>query len=116
MISPDQVELSTRDITVFPYIPLTDNSLMKNVVASRTIPTGSIIHEKTIIQKPAITSGDIVFVEAGKGSVKVSVQTRAREKGAIGDKIWVENSITHQIFQVEVTGPGTAAISSKGVL
>jgi hypothetical protein len=40
------------------------------------------------------------------GPVKVSVIMRAREKGTLGDRIWVQNEMNHKLFKVKIVGKG----------
>jgi flagella basal body P-ring formation protein FlgA len=112
-ITRDCLKTVSRDITVLRYTPYYDFEKLGSVTASRTIPAGTILHEKLLVLTPVVVKGDLVYVTADRGAVKVSVPALARENGAIGERIWVENSETHKIFQVEITGTGKAAISAR---
>jgi len=111
-ITPDHIEISTRDITVLRYNPISGLDAVQNMVASRAISAGAIIHEKMLRPVPAVLKGDLVYVTAQRGAVKISVPVRAREEGGIGERIWVENSESNRIFKVTITGKGQAVISS----
>ncbi len=112
-VTPDCVELAARDITRFRHEPYESAGQLRGTVAARTIPQGTILHSGFLKLKPAVYKGDVVYVVFEKGSVKVSVPVRAREDGAVGERIWVENTETHRIFQVEITGAARAVISSQ---
>jgi flagella basal body P-ring formation protein FlgA len=112
-LNPDCFEMSERNITVFRYNPILCNEGLQNRIASRTIPPGTIIHQNLTSVKPVINKGDMISVITRCGAVMVSLQVRAREDGAIGDRIFVENPDTHQIFQVRIQNQGIAAIVSR---
>jgi flagella basal body P-ring formation protein FlgA len=113
VISPADLVMTEKDITVFRYDPFFTTAEACGMIACRTIPAGAIIHSGMISPLPAVCKGDIISVTASEGVVRVSLKVRARENGLIGDKIYVENTDSHKIFMVKITGPGIAATVSR---
>lgn len=100
------IELRKMDITAYRYTPISDVSSLINKIAVKTISPGTIIHKQCIKSAPSVSKGDIVYITLEKGNVRISVPARAREDGCVGEKIWVENTKSHRLIQVEVGGKG----------
>jgi flagella basal body P-ring formation protein FlgA len=102
--------IEKRDITNFNYIPCTRLSDVCNKTASRTVSPGTIIHEKIIAKTPDIERDEQVQVIVNNGRVKISMSALAREAGCCGDKIWVENEMTHKLLKVKIVEPGRVVL------
>jgi flagella basal body P-ring formation protein FlgA len=99
-------EIRRTDITNYRnkcYIGIDE---LSDHIASRTISPGAVIHEKMVQKTPAIMRDDAVELLIHNRSVNVSITALARESGAIGDKIWVENPLSHELIRVTVSGKG----------
>jgi flagella basal body P-ring formation protein FlgA len=112
-ITPECMELDTRDITALRYAPLDTVSQLGELIAGRTISAGTILSDEFVKHKPVVTKGDIVYIAINKGAIRISVPARARENGSVGERIWVENTDTHHIFRVEIRGAKEAILSSQ---
>jgi flagella basal body P-ring formation protein FlgA len=102
--------IEKRDITNFNYIPYTKLSDVCNKTASRTVSPGTIIHEKIIAKTLDIERDEQVQVIVNNGRVKISMSALAREAGCCGDKIWVENEMTHKLLKVKIVEPGRVVL------
>jgi len=98
--------IEKRDITKFNNTSFVNTADIKNLVAFRTISSGSIIHEKLTSKIPLVHKNEQVYVISGKGNVRVSMIMFARESGALGDWIWVENDLSHKLMKTKVIGKG----------
>ncbi|MBD3392447.1 MAG: flagellar basal body P-ring formation protein FlgA [Chitinivibrionales bacterium] len=112
-VGRDAVELVERDITRLRYQHYSDANDVRGMLAMRTIPEGTILHGRMIEHEPVVRKGDLVYIRANKGAITVSVPARAREDGAVGSRIWVENTNSHKIIRVEIVGKGKAIIPSQ---
>lgn len=90
------------DITNYTPIPFFAAEEINDRVASRTILQGTILNQQLCTALPVINKGDAVSIEMQKGSVRIAVSAMARENGSIGEKIWVENSVTHKLIRVTI--------------
>ncbi len=106
VISGEQLEIVPMDITNFRYNPIIDKDLAIGRVAIRTLTPGMMLNKKCIKIAPEIEKGDNVVILVNKGPIRVSVPARAREEGAKGDRIWVENLKTHKLIRVIVSEKG----------
>lgn len=110
LLTQDNCVLGKKDITRFGYEPFLSISDIGSYVATRTIPKETIIHNKLITKRPVIIKDDQVFVVSSQGPIRVSVIMRAREDGAVGDRIWVENPESHKLLKTKVVGKGRVSL------
>jgi flagellar basal body P-ring formation protein FlgA len=105
-LTNDNCEIEKKDISHFAYNPLTSYSEMKDLIASRAIARDVIIHDKLTTRFPVIGKDEQVNVMVDKGKIRISIIMRSRQQGAIGDKIWVENELSHKLIKTRVVGKG----------
>jgi flagella basal body P-ring formation protein FlgA len=105
-IGPGNCMLELRDITTFARDPITSWDQCKGTRATRTINPGRIIHPGFFEQVPAIERGDQVKIVAAKGNVAITVDGIAKESGATGDKIWVENTASNKLIRTKIIDKG----------
>jgi flagella basal body P-ring formation protein FlgA len=98
--------VARKDITRFACNPYTDLSQLNDHVANRSLQAETIIHDKLTSRIPIIGKDEQVYVVVDRGQVRVSIIMRAREQGGLGDKIWVENEITHKLLKTKIIGKG----------
>jgi flagella basal body P-ring formation protein FlgA len=108
------VEMQRLDITRFAPVPLTVKGQLDNKRAARTIAPGTILHDRLFTVIPVVEKGDEVSIEYSAGRVSVAVAGIARERGGIGDRIWVENRETRRLIRVEIRDRGRVSIPQKG--
>lgn len=113
-ISSQDFEFKEMDITRFAPAPYTEADHIEGMRASRTINPGMILHDRMVQAIPAVDKGDRVQILLQKGRIKVAVSAIAREPGGIGDRIWVENTVSNKLVQVVVTGKGTVKAPQGG--
>jgi flagella basal body P-ring formation protein FlgA len=102
------------DITRFGHESIPSASELKNMVATRTISKGAIIYAQMVARRPIVAKDDQVFVVVERGRIKVSIAMRARENGAMGDKIWVENEVSHKLIKTLVVGKNEVTVLDGG--
>jgi flagella basal body P-ring formation protein FlgA len=105
-LSAENCQIERKDITRFGYEPITNLSSLKDYLTIRTVPKETIIHEKMVMRAPVIAKDELVYLVVESGVVKVSALMRAREAGAVGDRIWVENEMSHKLIKAIVVGKG----------
>lgn len=106
MLSQENCSLERKDITHFAGNPFTDLSQLNDLIANRTIQPETILYDKLTSRMPIIGKDEQVYVVVDRGQVRVSIIMRAREQGALGDKIWVENELTHKLLKTKIVGKG----------
>ena len=116
ILSAENCSVESHDITHCNFSPLSTLKEIENTKSSRNIALGSIIHERLLSKIPVIERDDQVMVIVTHGRVKICMSVRARQAGSIGEKIWVENEMTHKLLKTKVidhrnvillTGEGT---------
>ena len=115
LVTTDNCEVRTMDITHFSPNPLRTMSALAGKRASRTIRPGRILHDRMVKIIPVIEKGDPVAIEVRKGRISVSVAGIARERGGIGDRIWVENKKTNKLIRVQIRKKGSVTVLQGGV-
>jgi flagella basal body P-ring formation protein FlgA len=115
-IGPNTIALARRDITHFRFEPLYDTREVVGKAAARTIQTGLILHANLFKQQPVVLKGDCLDVSIKRGAVTVSVAARARASGAKGQRILVENIVSHRLIQVIIQDTGKAVLPHQEAL
>ena len=104
------LEMRATDISAFAPLPFYSPGTLVGKKAARTIPAGSVMHDRLVVALPEIARGDPVFIELSKGNVRVSVAAIARENGFRGKKMWVENAANHRLVRVVVKDRNTVTL------
>jgi flagella basal body P-ring formation protein FlgA len=117
ILKPENFSLESQDITQCSFLPLSSLREIENCRSSRAIPMGSIIHEALLYKMPIIERDDPVTVSVTHGRVTICMSARAREAGSMGDKIWVENEMTHKLLKTKVIDRGKVSLlTAEGTL
>jgi flagella basal body P-ring formation protein FlgA len=106
LLTSGNCAVERKDITNFAGYPFSSLSQLNEVIANRTIGPETILQEKLTTHMPIIGKDEQVYVIIDRGVVRVSIIMRAREQGALGDKIWVENELTHKLLKTKIIGKG----------
>lgn len=85
-------------------------------LTARTVATGQVLGGSNLKRPQLVRRGDQVIVTSLAGSIKVSVQGRALENGALGDRIDVQNANSERVVEGEVSGAGIVVVRSAAVL
>jgi flagella basal body P-ring formation protein FlgA len=113
-LSPSNCQIVERKITSAAFIPYTSMDQIASTRARRTISAGSMISSQFAEKIPAVNKGDAINVTARQGAVAITLTGVARQSGGIGDRIWVENTLSRKLVQATVSGQGKAEIRSQG--
>lgn len=105
-IAEDDIVLKKVDITAFRYTPFTNKTDVIGKCAVKTLTPETVLHGWCITKPAVIEKGDMVYIKLQKGPIRISVPARARQSGIEGEKIWVENVVSHKLIQVEVIKQG----------
>lgn len=114
-IDTNDCHVIKKDITRFGPTPYISLKLLGGKRAARKISQGALLHDRLVAVIPVIEKGDAVMIILKKGRVKASVSGFAREKGSIGEKIWVENSQTHTLIRTQIEQKGEVSVLQGGV-
>jgi flagella basal body P-ring formation protein FlgA len=79
---------------------------LDEMIANRSLQRETILNNKLMMRVPIIGKDEQVNVVVDRGLVRISIIMRAREQGALGDKIWVENELTHKLLKTKIIGKG----------
>jgi flagella basal body P-ring formation protein FlgA len=106
LLTSENCAVERKDISNFAGYTFSSLSQLNDLVANRTIGPETILHEKLTAHVPIIGKDEQVYVVVDRGVVRISIIMRAREQGALGDKIWVENELTHKLLKTKIIGKG----------
>lgn len=110
IIDLSDIEEKAMNITNFSPTPYFNKNEVVGKKAIRTIPVGTILHDRMVTEIPVLVKGDGLNIQIIKGSVIITVAAIARENGHLGQKIWVENANTHRLVRVVVKDKNTATL------
>jgi len=103
--------MEKRDITHFKYAPYTKIAEVRRKRAARSIAPGTILYETMLASQPDVYRDQQVQIIVNSGSVTVTMTARAREDGTVGERIWVENEMTHKLLKAVIIASGKAQLS-----
>jgi flagella basal body P-ring formation protein FlgA len=112
-IGPEHLAFERRTITSLRRVPVTSAGQCAGMRAKRSISAGATLHHHLLARPPAVVKGDMLYLSVRNGACAVSVPVRARENGAIGERIWVENSVSHTLIRVRVTAKNAVSLPSE---
>lgn len=79
-------------------------------VARRTLAAGAALRQADLERPVLVSRNDAVLMVYERGALTLTLRGRARQAGARGDVIDVENPVSERILQAEVIGPGTVRV------
>lgn len=106
LLNSENCTIEEKDITHYKYVPYNKLIEIENTKSSRAIQIGMILCDKFIFKIPIIERDDQVQVVVTHGRVRICMSARARESGSVGEKIWVENEMTHKLLKTKVLSHG----------
>ncbi|NOX94409.1 MAG: flagellar basal body P-ring formation protein FlgA [Alphaproteobacteria bacterium] len=92
IVSPEDVYAMRRAVNII------------GLEVRRTVYRGQPLHEEALQQPTLVKRNAIVQMEFSKGSMNISAEGRALDKGAMGDRIRVMNLISKRIVVATVSG------------
>jgi flagella basal body P-ring formation protein FlgA len=76
------------------------------------VPSGRILTRGDLESIPLIQSGDRVRLTATYEYLNISLDTIARSRGALGDRVRLEAPGSHRTLTAVITGPGAARMQN----
>lgn len=106
----DDVELMREDITRLGSGYFTTLEQVVGMEARHGVRAGMVLNRNLLKAPIVIRRGDKVSITASTGSVRVQMEGKALEAGAVGELIEVENLSSKQRLEAEVIGPGVVQV------
>jgi len=103
--------ISSKEETTYLNDVIYDEDEIAGKLASKYVPAGTIITEKTIKNEPLIKRGEIIDIMVINDNITLRTQAIAREDGYKNDKIFCQNPDTKEKYKVLVTGRNNAIIN-----
>jgi len=110
VISDDDCEIRTMDITRFAPQPYRTFSGVQNKKAARTIKPGTILHDRLLLAIPVVEKDDAVSILYSSKRFSIAIPAIAREPGAIGDRIWVRNMNSNKLIRAQIREKGIVTV------
>ena len=110
MLTGENCLIEEKDITHYDYVYYNMLDKIENTKSSRAIQAGTIICDKVVLTIPSIERDDQVQVVVSQGRVRICMSARARESGSVGEKILVENEMTHKLLKTRVLSHGKVVL------
>lgn len=80
------------------------------------LAAGQVLTAAALMRPSLVTRGATVRMTLNSDGIALSAQGIAVEAGARGDRIRVENPVSHQIIQAEVTGDNEVRVAPRGAV
>ena len=77
------------------------------------VPAGQVLSLADLVRPALVQRGALVRMSLESAGISLSAQGIAEEAGANGDRIRVENPLSHQIVLAEVTGAGEVRVAPR---
>lgn len=89
----------------------TDADGLVGLQARRSLQPGTVIDADQLTRPTLVRRGDTLLIQAGNGPVKVSMQGRALEDGARGERIRALNLSSERVVEGEVVARGRMRVA-----
>lgn len=81
--------------------------------ASQDLQPGTVLTARMVNPVPLVRQGQLVTITITSGGVSITAVARAMEQGVYGQTVRVRNEETRETYEVIVTGPQRAQMSSR---
>jgi flagellar basal body P-ring formation protein FlgA len=105
-ISPEQLELARRDVSMTPGA-LSDINLVAGKSIQRALHRGQLIDKRWLVEPLLVKRGAGVNIIARNGGIDVEVRGEAMEDGRRDAVIRVRNTLNGNVIRARVVGDGT---------
>ena len=109
-ISEDAITTERREVTTILGRYISQVSELENCRAKMKIGLGRPLSFRYLETTPVVERGDMVRIRAKIGGIVATAVGIARESGAKGDRIVVQNTSSREKLMAEVVAPGTVQI------
>lgn len=82
----------------------------EDYVLAREIPAGRMLSWRDVIRRPLVHRGQMVEVQAGSGTLVITIKALAMQDGARGDNVRVRNLESKRDFVAKVTAENRAEV------
>ena len=77
------------------------------------VPAGQVLTSADLVRPSLVQRGALIRMSLDSDGLSLSAQGIATESGGSGDRIHVENPLSHRIVLAEVTGPGEVRVAPR---
>ncbi|WP_349369009.1 flagellar basal body P-ring formation chaperone FlgA [Salinarimonas sp.] len=109
-VSASDYRIERRPVELTPADARLDALALEERVARRTLTAGAALRQGDLERPMLVSRNDVVLMLYERGALTLTLRGRARQAGARGDVIDVENPVSERILQAEVIGPGTVRV------
>ncbi len=110
-INTEALAIETRDVSLLQPGYINDPSVLIDKLATRPIPTGSVIYSAYIAEPRLVKRGERVNIQSGAPGLVITSAGVAMMDGAKGQKISVKNISSNRVIQGTVMYPGLVAVN-----
>jgi len=109
-LSEDAVVVERREVTMMLGKYFSSLAQTNGMRARMRIGLGRPLSGHFVEAIPLVERGDMVRIRASIGGIVATTTGIARDSGAKGDRIVVQNATSREMLQAEVVGPGTVQV------
>ncbi len=116
VLTAADLRLARRRVNPYDADYFTTVEQVDGQIAVRAIASGQQLGGSNLKRPQLVRRGEQVIVTSIAGNIKVSVQGRALENGALGDRIEVQNANSERVVEGEVSGAGVVVVRTAAVM
>ncbi|MDQ7015105.1 MAG: flagellar basal body P-ring formation chaperone FlgA [Gammaproteobacteria bacterium] len=110
ILTAKDINITEQKLSNLPRGYYSSLNELNGLQTKRTLRKNQIISPYQLTKQDLIKSGDTILLIAQRAGIRVSMQGRALNKGANGDKIRVKNSSSGRIIEATVIRNGVASV------
>ncbi len=102
LIQENDLQKIRKNVDRLPSNYVTDKSILVGKIAKRTITSSEVLQNSTVTTPPIIKRGDHILIVYETPSLRLTAQGIAMQKGRLGDRIPVRNTVSKTLVQATV--------------
>lgn len=91
VVRAEDVRPGQAGLARVPQDAIRDSSVVVGQRATRSIPAGAVWREGHLAEVPAVSRGEMVTLRIERGALRIEALGKAREAGAVGERVRVLN-------------------------
>ncbi|MBF0286352.1 MAG: flagellar basal body P-ring formation protein FlgA [SAR324 cluster bacterium] len=102
LIQENDLKKIRKNVDRLPSNYVTDKSILVGKIAKRAITSSEVLQNNTVTSPPIIKRGDHILIVYETPSLRLTAQGIAMQKGRLGDRIPVRNTVSKTLVQATV--------------
>jgi flagella basal body P-ring formation protein FlgA len=111
ILTKDDILFDQRDVAGLHHSYFTETDQIIGQKLKRTIKSGDILSARQLAAPQAVKRGETVVIVAKSDTIQIHMSGKAKENGAVGERITVTNSSSGKEVEATVIEPGIVTVA-----